>query len=78
MVYGSLKNKYLYKSDIFSLGLIILFALFGTQPLDITGQDQAKYGQNVDLFEENNQDVKVKEQEKKFKNDLKDKMYCDW
>ncbi len=74
MVYGSSKNKYLCKSDIFSLGLIILFALFGAQPLDITVEDQAKYGQNLDLFDPQEN----KEQEKIFKNDLKDKMHCDW
>eukprot|EP01083_Nonionella_stella_P293984 999637_1 len=38
------KNKYLYSSDIFSLGLLILFILFGEQPLQITDKELIKYG----------------------------------
>eukprot|EP01084_Bolivina_argentea_P015259 28527_1 len=74
MVYGYNKNKYLYVSDIFSLGLVILFALFGSQPLQINDDDKKKYGQLTNFLNNqlNKEDMK---QEKKFKDDLKDKMY---
>jgi len=80
MVLDSNKNKYLYSSDIFSFGLVILFCLFGEQPLEITDDDKRRYGQNEDLaFHQNlNGEQRNKNKEKQFKKDLKKKMWTDW
>merc|ERR1719201_2661388 len=63
------KNKYSYSSDIFSLGLVLLFTLFGEQPLDITEEEKRKYAQNDDYFADKNNGND--EMQQNLKNDLK-------
>ena len=41
--YNQTKNQYSYKSDIFSFGLIILYILTGSQPLQIPETQRSKY-----------------------------------
>eukprot|EP01083_Nonionella_stella_P295283 1003594_1 len=69
---ASKKNKYVFPCDIWSFGLVILFALFGEQPLDITDEDRIKYGQKNIIFDKD--DKKAME----FKGHLEKKMYSDW
>lgn len=75
--WGSDKNKYSFSSDIFSLGLVLLFTLFGEQPLDITEEEKRKYAQNDDYFADD-ENHKNDEMQENLKNDLKRKMYEDW
>eukprot|EP01084_Bolivina_argentea_P060844 111158_1 len=46
--YNSDKNVYTYSSDIFAFGLIILFILFGKQPLTIPNEQRDQYRINAD------------------------------
>eukprot|EP01084_Bolivina_argentea_P050016 91966_1 len=41
--YDSKKNIYKYSSDTFAIGLIILYIMFGKQPLDIPASKKNKY-----------------------------------
>jgi len=83
MAMDSNKNKYLKSSDIFSFGLVILFALFGSQPLDISNEEKIKYGQcsnvaskTTDIpFEHKHENEKKEKQLKRY---LRWKMYVNW
>jgi len=46
--YNSNKNVYTYSSDIFAFGLIILYILFGQQPLQIPEEKRILYRINAD------------------------------
>jgi len=76
MEWGSNKNKYSYSSDIFSLGLVLLFTLFGEQPLDITEEEKRNYAQNDDFF--NDENKQNEGMQKHLKDDLKWKMWENW
>ena len=80
----SKKNKFKYSSDIFSLGLLILFCLFGEQPLQISSDERRKYGQSERLWSDGNDEIEndrkleAERREKQFREDLESKMIRKW
>ena len=74
------KNKYTIKNDIFSLGLVMIYCLNGSQPFEITDDDRKEYGVDIVFNSDGDKWCELDKniQERYFRNYLYFEMVSKW